>query len=198
MLQSIQEMVSGAMGASKGESLWEKTKRVSGAAGAGAMAGGAAGAMTGMTVGSIVPGAGTAVGGIGLGTVGAILGGLTGAIKEAFWGEPGKALGGISEGPSSGYMEKLHGVEAVVPLSAGRSIPVDISGMGAALRDMAIQTTSSSAAPGLVGGTSNLYTSPASIREASGQEHVALLREIRELLTTSKDLQQQFVQNTYA
>jgi hypothetical protein len=199
MLQSIQEMVSGAMGASKGESLWEKTKRVSGAAASGAVAGGAAGAMVGGTVGTaVVPLAGTAVGAIGMGTAGAILGGLTAAIKEAFWGEPGKALGGISEGPSSGYMEKLHGVEAVVPLSAGRSIPVDISGMGAALRDMAIQNASSSAAPGLVGGTSNLYTSPASIREASGQEHVALLREIRELLTTSKDLQQQFVQNTYA
>ena len=198
MLKTMQGLVADAMGTSKGESLWEKTKRVGGAAASGAMTGGTMGAMVGGTVGSIVPGAGTAIGGIGMGTAGAILGGLTGAIKEAFWGEPGKELGGISEGPSSGYLEKLHGTEAVVPLSAGRSIPVDISGMGAALKDMASQNTSSSAAPGLVGGTSNLYTSPASIQESSGQEHVSLLREIRELLTTSKDLQQQFVQNTYA
>ena len=200
MLKSMQEMVAGAMGASKGESLWEKTKRVSTAGVAGAFAGGTAGAMTGLTVGSVVPGAGTAIGGIGLGAAGAILGGLTAAIKEAFWGEPGKALGGISEGPSSGYMEKLHGVEAVVPLSAGRSIPVDISGMGAALRDMALQNTSPIAAPGLVSGSmgSSMNTAFASSRESSGQEHILLLREIREILTNSKDLQQQFVQNTYA
>ena len=39
---------------------------------------------------------------------------------------PGKALGGISTGPVSGYSETLHGTEAVVPLSDGRSIPVSL------------------------------------------------------------------------
>jgi hypothetical protein len=38
----------------------------------------------------------------------------------------GKALGGISTGPVSGYTELLHGTEAVVPLSDGRSIPVSL------------------------------------------------------------------------
>jgi 3-methyladenine DNA glycosylase AlkD len=38
----------------------------------------------------------------------------------------GRALGGISTGPVSGYMELLHGTEAVVPLSDGRSIPVSL------------------------------------------------------------------------
>ena len=38
----------------------------------------------------------------------------------------GKALGGISTGPVSGYSETLHGTEAVVPLSDGRSIPVSL------------------------------------------------------------------------
>lgn len=38
----------------------------------------------------------------------------------------GKALGGISTGPISGYSETLHGTEAVVPLSDGRSIPVSL------------------------------------------------------------------------
>jgi muramidase (phage lysozyme) len=34
------------------------------------------------------------------------------------------ANGGIASGPSSGYQAMLHGTEAVVPLSDGRSIPV--------------------------------------------------------------------------
>jgi hypothetical protein len=38
----------------------------------------------------------------------------------------GRANGGISRGPVSGYMELLHGTEAVVPLSDGRSIPVSL------------------------------------------------------------------------
>jgi uncharacterized protein Yka (UPF0111/DUF47 family) len=53
------------------------------------------------------------------------------AAAEANSGSlPGKALGGISVGPKSGYMEKLHGVEAVVPLPDGRSIPVSMESGG--------------------------------------------------------------------
>jgi hypothetical protein len=40
----------------------------------------------------------------------------------------GKARGGIARGPSTGYIEKLHGVEAVVPLASG-SIPVTVDMM---------------------------------------------------------------------
>jgi len=43
---------------------------------------------------------------------------------------PGKALGGVSVGPKSGYLEKLHGVEAVVPLPDGRTIPVSMESGG--------------------------------------------------------------------
>ena len=46
-------------------------------------------------------------------------------------GEPGGrryASGGIARGPESGYPATLHGAEAVVPLSGGRSIPVEMSG----------------------------------------------------------------------
>lgn len=39
---------------------------------------------------------------------------------------PGMAKGGIASGPVSGYAEKLHGTEAVVPLPDGRSIPVTL------------------------------------------------------------------------
>lgn len=38
----------------------------------------------------------------------------------------GKAKGGISSGPTSGYHELLHGIEAVVPLPDNRSIPVKL------------------------------------------------------------------------
>ena len=38
--------------------------------------------------------------------------------------------GGIARGPASGHRETLHGDEAVVPLSGGRSIPVEMRGGG--------------------------------------------------------------------
>jgi hypothetical protein len=37
------------------------------------------------------------------------------------------ADGGVAKGPMSGYDAKLHGTEAVVPLSGGREIPVNVS-----------------------------------------------------------------------
>jgi hypothetical protein len=42
----------------------------------------------------------------------------------------GMATGGIASGPSSGYPALLHGTEAVVPLSGGRSIPVELKNGG--------------------------------------------------------------------
>jgi hypothetical protein len=41
----------------------------------------------------------------------------------------GLAKGGISSGPDSGYAQKLHGTEAVVPLPDGKSIPVNLGGL---------------------------------------------------------------------
>jgi muramidase (phage lysozyme) len=40
------------------------------------------------------------------------------------------AYGGITSGPKSGYQAMLHGTEAVIPLPGGRSVPVEMSGMG--------------------------------------------------------------------
>ena len=40
------------------------------------------------------------------------------------------AYGGITSGPKSGYQAMLHGTEAVIPLPDGRSVPVEMSGMG--------------------------------------------------------------------
>jgi len=198
MLKSMQEMVAGAMG-TKSESFWDKTKRIGSAALEGGMTGAQVGGTVGAVGGSVVPGIGNLGGAASGAVIGGVLGGLTGAIKEAFWGEPGKALGGISEGPTSGYMEKLHGTEAVVPLGAGRSIPVDISGMGTALKDMAMQSTSAGGAataiPGMLGSTTRDSLSISS--DSLAQEQLSLLREIKEVLSGSKDLQQQYVYNTY-
>jgi hypothetical protein len=41
--------------------------------------------------------------------------------------DTGKKKGGISRGPDSGYLELLHGTEAVVPLPDGKSIPIAVS-----------------------------------------------------------------------
>ncbi|HAW05315.1 MAG TPA: hypothetical protein DCW83_11550 [Saprospirales bacterium] len=49
-----------------------------------------------------------------------------GGIRSA----PGYGGGGVAQGPNSGYMAKLHGTEAIVPLGNDRSIPVDIRGGG--------------------------------------------------------------------
>lgn len=200
ILKSMREMVGSATGGAGGEGWWDKTKRIGGAAVSGAWTGATAGAMVGGTVGSIVPGAGTAVGGLGMGTAGAIVGGLTGAIKEAFWGEPGKAMGGISEGPSSGYMEKLHGAEAVIPLDNNRSVPVNVnlSGMGQSLAE-AMQGTSASAITAMspVMATGGTAAAGSSNIDDMMQQHLSVLQEIKETLSASKDLQQQYVYNTY-
>ena len=202
ILDSMRKMVGGAMGTGAGgEGWWDKTKRIGGAAVSGAMTGATAGAMVGGTVGSIVPGAGTAVGGLGMGTAGAIVGGLTGAIKEAFWGEPGKAMGGISEGPSSGYMEKLHGAEAVIPLDNNRSVPVNVnlSGIGQSLAE-AMQSTSGAAVtamnPIMSGAGASTAASSSSLDDLM-QQQLSVMQEIKDTLSASKDLQQQYVYNTY-
>ena len=48
------------------------------------------------------------------------------AAETEYLQKKGYAGGGIAIGPDSGYMEKLHGTEAVVPLEGGRSIPVSL------------------------------------------------------------------------
>lgn len=79
--------------------------------------------------------AGGAIGGIAAGGVTAGVGAIPGAIAGATEGATlglaaasmlGYAKGGIATGPVSGYVEKLHGTEAVVPLPDGRSIPVTL------------------------------------------------------------------------
>jgi hypothetical protein len=87
------------------------------------MAAGVAGGPLGMVLGGLL---GAAVGGFSGGTVGAAGFGGVEAIKQWFDSREGKASGGIARGPRSGFIEKLHGTEAVVPLPDGKTIPVKL------------------------------------------------------------------------
>jgi len=82
----------------------------------GAASGALSGAGTGAMIGGIAGPMGMAIGG----AIGAAIGGGIGLMS-------GKANGGIASGPESGYMEKLHGMEAVVPLPDNKTIPVNIT-----------------------------------------------------------------------
>ena len=62
----------------------------------------------------------------GLSAVGDFIGGGLSAVG----GLLGFSEGGVASGPDTGYPVMLHGTEAVVPLSGGRSIPVEMTGGG--------------------------------------------------------------------
>lgn len=231
MLEAVQKQlaelgIGGAGGKKEGPSTWEKIK----SAGAGAIGGATTGAMAGAAIGgtvgtAIVPLAGTAVGGLGMGAAGGIIGGVTGAIKGWFDAKEGKARGGIAEGPTSGYLEKLHGNEAVIPLDGGRSVPVslDLNGIGKSLAEMVSSMAKGSSnssvmskdtdvslgsafprlnmAAGMAAGAlGNLFGSGSKSTDSTNimQEQISLLNEIKEILASSKDIQQQYVYNTYS
>lgn len=196
------------------ESMWDKVKRVGLAVGEGAVTGGTAGMMIGGTVGTaIVPLAGTAVGGIGMGAAGAVVGGVLGGVKEMFFNDKGKKLGGVSDGPASGYMEKLHGPEAVVPLEGGRTIPVslDMTNISGMINDIISSKSAMSAASamgpvgGLLGAGMSMLTGHGK-KDASDlmQEQIDLMKQFIDTTTQqlsylreSKDLQQQLVHNSH-
>ena len=109
------------------ESTFDKIKRVGGAAlesaGTGAMVGGVAlGSVASVPLPVIGTVAGSVVGAVG----GGLVGGLIGGVKEWFKDKEGKARGGVARGPATGFLEKLHGTEAVVPLPDGKTIPVQL------------------------------------------------------------------------
>jgi hypothetical protein len=119
------------------------------AGGVGAIPGAAAGWSIGSGAGGLAGGAyglyeespwgdqtGTKVGAsIGKWLFETIIGGVEGAIEGEVGSSSGNidpmgsgwAKGGIVSGPRSGYMELLHGTEAIVPLPDGRNIPVNLN-----------------------------------------------------------------------
>ena len=105
------------------ESTWEKTKRVGGAALSGATTAATIAAPLAAVASSTVIGAiPSLIGAAAVTAGGALMGGITEWLKD----KEGKAQGGVARGPTSGFIEKLHGTEAVVPLPDGKSIPVNI------------------------------------------------------------------------
>lgn len=91
---------------------------------------------TATTVGSVAMPLAGAAAATGIGAIpaaitaaGATIGaGIVSGINEWFTSKEGKATGGIARGSKSGFLEKLHGTEAVVPLPDGSTIPVKIEG----------------------------------------------------------------------
>jgi len=65
-------------------------------------------------------------------------GGLNRALvtREQVMNVLGARYGGVLSGPASGYRATLHGTEAVIPLSGGRSIPVEMPGFTDGLRKL--------------------------------------------------------------
>lgn len=102
----------------------------------GYIAGGLVGGKLGTSMGAAIAGPlGASVGLVLGGIAGSIVGEkamvemgdyVTGAISDLFSGITGKAVGGIARGPTTGYLEKLHGEEAVIPTVGGR-VPVEVS-----------------------------------------------------------------------
>lgn len=260
-----------------------------GEAAGGAGGGIAAGAFAGGLVGSVVPVFGTAIGAAIGGALGAWGGSKVGGWlgrkfdKDTPTSAPTKTqefnIGGIARGPESGYMAKLHGTEAVVPLPNGKSIPLDMSGfkqsmsevLGALTKSTPIGMTATAFTKMLSGGNtatgegsrgasiSNMFGSSRSLIDSVGamakiipgpigmaanaagkllgsmpsvsdegaraaqavtpsaglvskfeefkatnedssklmQSQLNLLSEIKDILTTSNGLQQQYVYNTY-
>lgn len=66
----------------------------------------------------------------GMAAVAGSVGGFIGDTVSAGADLLGFSEGGVASGPAGGYPVMLHGTEAVVPLSGGRSIPVEMKGGG--------------------------------------------------------------------
>lgn len=168
--------------------------------GVGALGGAAAGA----AIGSLVPVVGTLIGGLIGGAIGAYggqaLGGMAGKKFDERGGQPLTKMGngGVVSGPTPALIGEAGLKEAVIPLPNGKSVPLDLdlsSITNAAVA--AVKSTPIGAMAGAVGNMLSPSGGNTSASESVMQEQVSLLREIREVLNNSKDLQQQYVNNTY-
>lgn len=193
--------------------VWDTVKRVGAVAATQAVVGAGAGAGAGAIAGSVGAGVGAVPGAIVGAGVGAVTFGVVAAIKELFFNKAGMAAGGIADGPKSGYIEKLHGTEAVVPLEGGRTIPVslDMSNISGMINDIMNNKSAQSgmATLGPVGGLLSTGMSMLSGRNKKDpsdlmQEQIDLMKQFIDTTTQqlsylreSKDLQQQLVYNSH-
>ena len=192
ILEEVRSMIKGVTGGTsgdKGEGIWDKTKRIGGAAVNGALVGGQVGALAGAAGGTVaLPVVGTVTAGAAGAVIGGLIGGIGNAVKEAIWGEPGKALGGIASGPASGFLEKLHGTEAVVPLPDGKTIPVAITSTSEST-----SSTMSSASDTSSNMMRDLLSRQLDLMQKTFDQTTEMLSSFND----SKQLQQQLVHNSY-
>lgn len=140
----------------------------------------AVGSLLGGIVGA--GGAGVLTGGLAA-PVGALSGAATGygiasAVGDFFNLKEGKAKGGIASGPASGYLEKLHGTELVVPLTAQGTIKEGTLGHIELLKMMSETAPVASTAPAI--------TSSAAIVPPAA-DLGGLVTAMTALLTTARD-----------
>ena len=110
------------------------------------------------------------------------------ARESAYLSSSGKANGGIASGPASGFLEKLHGTEAVVPLPDGKTIPVAIT---SPLDSVSPSVSSASDT------SSNMMRDLLSRQLDLMQKTFDQTTEMLSSFNDSKQLQQQLVHNSY-
>jgi hypothetical protein len=167
-------------------------EKVGGAAGG--LLGGAGGTALGAMIGTmILPGIGTAIG--------AGLGGLVGGWGgEKAGSAAGAAIqkfgdGGVVTGPTRAIIGEGGMTEAVIPLPNGKSVPLDLD-IDVIKRAVAEATSvgATAMAPAMAGTTAS---GSGSSLDDMMQQQLSVMQEIKDTLSASRDLQQQYVYNTY-
>jgi tape measure domain-containing protein len=87
----------------------------------------------------------------------------------------GFSEGGVARGPRSGYQVTLHGTEAVIPLSGGRTVPVEFNGALNALRGE-MQTMNGTGGNSGAGSPITIIVNGANDPEAVAKEIFGLLK----------------------
>lgn len=192
--ETIEEAINGMK-----KMMGEKTtaERVGG--GVGMAAGGFAGMKAGAALGAFA------------GPLGALAGGAIGGAAGAFGGDklgewigsklPKFGDGGIIESPTAAMIGEAGEKEAVIPLPNGKSVPLDLdlSSITRALGDVASLAMKATPMGMAASAVKGMFSPSASSDTSSDvmQQQLSVLQEIKDTLSASKDLQQQYVYNTY-
>lgn len=171
----------------------------------GSILGGKGGAALGAAIGTaILPGFGTAIGG----GIGWLAGGAAGGVAGSWLGgkagrmadEPKKfATGGIVDGPTRAIIGEAGVREAVIPLPNGKSVPLDldVGAISNSMAEVALKALKMTPMGMAASALTNALNTNQSGTTSTSDDQVAVLQEILDTLKTSKDLQQQYVYNTF-